>query len=76
MLEQTHLRAICAAVTRDVTHDLREIFRVLDDVHMAKHLEVRELGRYTRDLRAENTISKIKQMMSEVGHTFKEVINA
>ena len=40
----THLRPVGAAVARHVAHDLREVARVLDDVDVAEHLEIRELG--------------------------------
>ena len=49
--QQTHLRAIRTAVPRDIAHDLREVFRILNDVHVAQHLQVCKIRCKRRDLR-------------------------
>jgi hypothetical protein len=50
----THLRTVSSSVPRHVPHDLREIPRVLDDVHVAKHLEVGEIRCDLLDLQNES----------------------
>ncbi len=40
----THLWPVRASVSRHVPHDLRKILRILDDVDVTEHLQVRELG--------------------------------
>lgn len=47
----THLWPVCPTISRYVSHNLREISRILDNKHMPKHLQVRELCDYARHLR-------------------------
>jgi hypothetical protein len=80
----TYLRPVRASIPRHVPHDLCEIFRVLDDKDVPKHLEVVEIRGDTGNLEW-TTIAKVSEgwettgtarHLRHIGHTLSDAMNA